>query len=247
MNIMPLKLSVVKDTNFMWDGSDLGSYPDDIIVYEDAHDNVKYWKITIGNRTEVCMYRKYTNMFPCVVDELKPFFGLTKNGTHKIKIGSTRYIITRLHQDADGDPIFGRPLSKILPDDPLRMDDYISQEIRKILAFRELLAISSSYESNIWLHPTGATYQPISVREINSKLDKGQDVSVVTSGIIKKWFSKISLSQTIKQLVNYHGDPSECLVRTRKDVDKVISRVDENYIMYSNFIQDRLTRRLLDI
>lgn len=244
---MPLKLTIVNPTHFSWDGSDLGSYPDDVIIYEDAFDNIKYWKINVDGNTELCMYRKYTNMFPCVVDELKPVFGVTKNGTHKIKIGASKYIITRLHQDGNGEPIFSRPMNKVPTDDPLRMDERLCDEVRRILAFRELLAITSSFENNIWLHPTGESYQPVSVREINSKLDKGQDVSVVTSGIIKKWFSKTSLSQMIRQLVDYHGDPTECLVRIRKELDKVITRVDGNYIMYSNFIQDRLTRRLLDI
>ena len=68
---------------FTWNGTYIGILTEDNILAKFYAENSEYWNIKIGNFSTSCLIRKSKNDYThCLVDELKPVFGLSKLGTH---------------------------------------------------------------------------------------------------------------------------------------------------------------------
>ena len=105
-----------------WDGSFLGKFPrnrkfgflgDEIT----SKNNIKYYELNNIKKTHIiCRYQRFTqpkqaagefediplfSPIGCIVDELKPFFGLNKIGTHYLKLDKAVYYISKTNLPMD--------------------------------------------------------------------------------------------------------------------------------------------------
>lgn len=221
---------------FCWDGSSLGEHPQSVVVQSTVVGKITYWLLEINNERALCSVKKSIGTYMCVVDEMKPLFGLQKLGTHRIKI-KKEYVLTREVEGEDGKPVIDPVLSTI----PAERVESVRTEVQKILAYRDLLGIASSFERNIVLRDNC----PISVREYSTVLDKS-NTGILSKRLLDKWFVEREVCEVIKKIAEYRGNPQRCVANLRERMEGVINRVDKEWIWYSGFIVDRLMRRLLE-
>lgn len=77
-----------------WDGSFLGTFKkDELVVAEDRVAGRLYWQLIGG---DYCVAFSSRKVLPCVVDEIKPFFGIIKTGTCRVVVGRRHFVLYRV-------------------------------------------------------------------------------------------------------------------------------------------------------
>ena len=216
---------------FTWDGSDISEKINDesVRLYQAKWKKRKYFLIedTKDNSTQIVLTKTCKNALPCLIDELKPAFGLPKVGTHWFKMGAKLYIIY-IPLIQGGDVIeeitlkdIGvvekevkkrtgeKKVKKILMDvKDLRFDETLKRRIRNTFIFRELLGVSQNFEKHIILRRQDHEVIPISFDETdlsNEKADKPlheMEKKVLPDTIIERWFGNMDLNEATAQLLN---------------------------------------------
>lgn len=232
----------------------------------------EYANFSEGNRqisggTIYCMATRTKDVFPCIVEDIKSIFGIPRRGIHRITIDNRDYLIYYVPISIKGQVIWETPLNRLDAKHTLRRDVTFRKEVQKIIAFCDILALCSTGETAIRIRP-GADGRsvPISVNESTTAISKGvdYDYSILTKTLFSKWFGEeTSISDIVKELVNYKStigpvkvpnvrgyDPNSTKLviissEIRNKVDEIIKKYDPNYIWYSYFIVDRLSRHLL--
>uniref|UniRef100_A0A6C0BKQ1 Uncharacterized protein n=1 Tax=viral metagenome TaxID=1070528 RepID=A0A6C0BKQ1_9ZZZZ len=175
-----------------------------------------------------------------LLDELKPIFGLYKNGTHRTWYEGYHCILYRIRTDDQGRVIDEVKLNNFTSDDPI-----LAEQARAIFSFYELLGIPGASEKDIMLKPlTSETYYLTSWDECN--ITPNASTTVLPDSIINKWFSEESIEATICKLlqIKYTEDvlPRVCTLKSM--IEEVIERVDRTHIGVCNVIQQRMSARI---
>lgn len=257
-----------------WDGAHLGSYKG-AITHQWSLEGTHYYGITLphGWSTEYPAGVIYCNAactkdaFPCIVEDLKEVFGLPRRGVQRINIDGREYVLYYVPISTKGEVIWETPLNRLDGKHPLRKNPQFKRDVQKIIAFCDILSLSSTGEPAIRIRPgVNGGFIPISINETNTTIFKGDtyDYSVLTKTLFTKWFGEeTSISEIVKEMVRYHptktalkipiikGNGQEtndlALVSTeiRNKVDDIIKRYNSDYVWYSCFIVDRMSRHLL--
>ncbi len=82
-----------------WDGSCLGRWRDLRVLSKISGAHGVYYQIVIAGLTFITLIKITTSPFACIVDEIKPYFGLQKQGTHWVKRGEQTIILIRVPND----------------------------------------------------------------------------------------------------------------------------------------------------
>lgn len=242
-------------TTFQWDGSDVTSLIEGTDIYETEYCKKKYWVIHFDNNSsnttntsdsdnnqtgniEVCIMRTTKNPnLSCLIDELKPIFGLPKLGTHRCKQGGKDRILIRC-------PIKNNQIQDEMTLNMLENPSGIMKlQVQEIFAFRELLGVTCSYESSILIRKgTNNTY-PISFYEPGMKTTNDKTTPF---NVLDKWFEDTSIDEVVKRLLKIKSIDRMGVVLhdLRTKIENVIERVDRELIIYKTYIMDRITERL---
>lgn len=263
---------IIINNSLKWDGSYLGSYTS-VFTHQWSVEGIKYYGITLpqGWSKEItggiiyCTATCTKDIFPCIVEDIKSIFGLPRRGIHRITIDNREYLIYYVPISIKGQVIWETPLNRLDSKHLLRQDPIFRKEVQKIIAFCDILALSSTGEPSIRIRPgSNGKFIPISVNESTTTISKGvdYDYSILTKTLFSKWFGEeISISNIVKEMVNYKSaygpikiplikgmESNELVIissEMRNKVDEVIKKYDTNYIWYSYFIIDRMSRHLL--
>lgn len=255
-----------------WDGSHLGSYTG-IFTHEWGLEGSYYYGITLPNGWSqehpggiiYCTATCTKNIFPCIVEDIKTVFGINRRGVHRINIDNKEYLIYYVPITIKGEVVWETPLNRLDPKHSLRQDPEFRKEIQKIIAFCDILSLCSTSEHSIRLRPgVNEGFFPISINESTTSIKKGDgyDYSIVPKNLFSKWFGEeTSINDIVKEMVNYnvynpkipiikgselkHNDIGLISAEVRNKVDEIIKRYDINYVWYSYFIVDRMSRHLL--
>jgi len=239
---MPPRLNLVNNP-FRWDGSYLGCHPSSVLVASCDVGTDHYWRLEINGFTAYCLARRNYDRFPCLADELKPIFGLRKLGSHTITVGSIRYAILRAWQR--GNQVLQElTLAEIMERYDCSRNPLLAVQIQEVLVFREILALSSTYESSIHLRTENGIYYPVSFRETSTNLE--QDQTVLSRALIERWFPDYDVSRATRRLlrVSPNEELAAVLLRYRGLVEAVIRRINPDYLWCVPFMLNRLSRRL---
>lgn len=257
----------IKNKLFKWDGTDVSDIITRSDISEAVYNKKKYWNIRFHYSDtiiyeETCIVRTSKGNIPSLIDELKIVFSLPKIGSQWLKLDNKYYILLKCQFTSDG---------YILEEDNLRdylkkkqeehlkqdkksvkdirelLDPLHDMQIREIFAFRELLGITRSFDTSIIMRSRNNNYYPISYYEPNMS---GLGVKVIPSTVIEKWFEdedeNIDLDMVINKLVKIQ-DKKDIPIRVqeiRKDIDKIILRIDPDNIRFSNYIITRIIERV---
>jgi hypothetical protein len=224
---------------FKWNGSEITDFiKDEETLIEEAKYNQKtYWIIKHGENEEICMKKNTKSSIPCLVDELKPVFGLEKIGTHWFRFKSKIMIIFKVNIEN----------GVILEDLPLNEIEYkreLETEIRRIFLFREFLGTTSNFERNIILRHKNYFVKPLSFYE--TSMVPSHSGKVIPDTILDKWFKDTSLEQAIKTFfgVTKFEDINRILLDLKDNMSKIFLRVNPDAITNLDEIISRIRTRL---
>ena len=191
---------------------------------------------------EICIVRSSKSTLPCVVDELKEVFGLTKLGTHWCRLNGKTYILIKCIMTPEGD-IKEEITLNILSTNNNDISQLLKLQVQEIFAFRELLGVTCSYESSIIIRKGKCGLYPISFYEPNMATI---DTKVIPFTVLDKWFDETLIDNVVKRLCKIQSidNLAKVLHNLRTEIEKIIERVDRRAITYKSCIIDRITQRL---
>lgn len=240
-----------------WDGTDITPLISKSSVYEGKHLKTKYWLIHIPDSdkekgfSETCIAKGSKNNIPCLIDELKPIFGLQKLGTHWCKHKGKYMILIRcvktpddhIKQELTLDKIDVRKNTSSDSSEGSRMG-LLKLQIQEIFAFRELLGISCSFESSILIREYKNSIYPISQSEASMSFNDTK--CRVPETMLNKWFEETNIDTVVARILKIHDlrYMTEVLNDIGTKIESVIERLDRTLIAYKDGIVSRITERL---
>lgn len=239
-------------TMLAWDGSHLGTFRKEEIE--------EVGEIKIGRRLSCYYFPKYDQLLltksidsfiPAILDELKPFFGLPKIGTHTFRYGGRLMIGYKpfyLPQSRNNKIPYHEMTLDCFPSEFNSYTPFLHQVILT-WTFRELFGITDSYEHSIlmrYYHPDDSTQnevptiisflEPSTLYQSNNPL-----ASVLTNIIHQKWFSQMSVTETVHQLIGLNREyPQGTINQYRGLIIAVIKRIDKEEIGFLDYFLGRL-------
>lgn len=241
---------------FKWDGSSLGILTDTNILKKYTMGSRDYWDININQYRTVCMIKKRKDCTPCILDELKPLFGLTKVGTHYVKYGINIIILNRCRLTSDGTVAYEHTLAELKG--KVEMSPELLFKIRAIYVFRDLFKVSKTNETHIILRipmePDLRPY-PISYNEGSIKLEKIDNFSTpstISDVCHRKWFrdeiyGKIyNINELLIPMCKAYGtDTSLTIMRMKQNMLEICERISHGYYTHiADVVSKALVPRL---
>lgn len=227
------------------------------------------WCNKIGAGNIYCVAMQSKGLFPCIVEDIKELFGIPRRGIHRITIGNQEYILYYVPISHRGEVIWETPLNRLDAKHGLRSNPKFRRDVQKLIAFCDILSLCGTGEPSIRIRPgINGQYIPINTNVkttlISSPKGINYDYSIITKTLFCKWFGETtSIHDVVKEMVHYQSGRSMSnipiaqsgngnfdnlaliSVGMRSKIDSIIRRYDGNYIWYSNFIVDRMSRHLL--
>jgi hypothetical protein len=256
-----------------WDGSFLGTFDESSIVQRWTIDKIKYSAIRMAPPDGASTSRPSMagivygiiipteNRLPCIIDAIKPFFGIHKRGIHQLQIGRTRHLIYYIPITSTRSILWETPVSALGLKHPLRHDPDFRPKLQCLIAFCDILGLSQTGEYSFWIRPSADGYVPINTNDKITSIMKAEiyDYSILSKVLINRWIGEdLPIADIVKSMVNFGGGlgpleagpskPGDLVTITtdlRNQIDQVIRHFDPNYVWYTNFIMERLTRYLL--
>jgi len=237
-----------------WDGSCIT----DLLQSEDVDWRVfdtqknHYWLISRGETSVIARVKTSTTRHGCVIDELKPVFGLDKVGTHWAKIEGKFYLFYKC--PVSGVLVAGKYTISVIEEytlDEINYHPNLKQEVQKVFLFREILGISKNQPRTILLRRKriGRTtlIQPIGTNEPN--LNPAKQEKVISEAILEEWFPDEILDDAIIKFLGFEGKTFEevnlGIVELSWKMEEVINRVDPDIIICRDEILRRIRARTL--
>ena len=239
--------SYIINNQLKWDGSHLG---DGMIMSQWVANEVNYYSIAVIGGTVYCKAKCSKDMLPCIIEDIKSVFGIVKRGIHRITIDNDEYIIYYVTISNFGDILYESPLKHLDIKHELYQDMKFRRQIQKILVFCDILVLNNTEENyinnDLQIINTNDTTL-ITQKSYNSR---GYDYTILSRTMFFKWFGEeVKISDVAKEMIYDKSDINEMtftliLADIRNKIDNIIKRYDGQYIWYSYFIMDRLSRYL---
>lgn len=227
-----------------WDGSFLNPASAKI-----EHQGVDYTTLRLAAGIVFCILKTPKDNFPYMVEEIKEIFGIPRSGTHRIVINFKTYMLCQVNLSDTGQVIQETPLHRLEKGHLLRKDVLFQKQVQRLLVFGDILALSNTGEPNVRIRRVPEGYLAVTGNEFHTTLDKGTDYdyNVLKKGVFWEWFGEnTTMNDVAREMVGFEKENLvELCAALRKKLEGIILRHDKNYIWYSNFIIDRLSRYLL--
>jgi hypothetical protein len=244
---------VTYEDSLKWDGTYLGVWVQSKVKKVDG----SLYSFTYEDRTfEVEIIRANT-AYICLVDELKPFFGLIKVGTHWFKSGTRCVIICNPRYYSSPTLLKFTSESKLKDSQLKTMYPVLFESLREIFVFRIIAGVNRTTRGSIKIHKFGKRNSediPILDRYIGYALDRYCGISIgekepaspynegeLSLEIILNYFGQISLgaiAQNICRVRTFHQ--FDCfIISLSTHVEDTVGRIDRKLITVSNGIVQR--------
>ena len=175
-----------------------------------------------------------------IIDELAPLFGLHKRGSHRIKIKDKPYVLYQV-MIANNNIVLETKLSSISIKDALRKQ--YRDDIQKLVIFQNIINLNRIGDSHIIVRTSGDISSVGAVKFLGcyqDKIDLNPKASHNHINISKTYHSKHfdedkSVHDIIRIMIN-----KDDIYDLRDDIEKIILRINKNYLWYANFLINRL-------
>lgn len=249
-----MQLTCLNDV-ISWNGTSLGEFPNNVILEIWKAKNIDYWKIIYYHNGIpgfiVCNYKRTNSKFALIVENIKPIFKIQRQGLYHINIGGKNYIIYYVPITLNDQIILETPLLHIGAKDLLRIDIKIITEVRRIIAFSEILSLCNANEGSIVMRLSGENLIPISDNTNSTALKRinAVDQIVISKTLYNKWYNEnITFRDVLAEVTDIYELGTEksniIFASIRKQIDDIIKMYDIGYIWYTSFIMDKLTEHL---
>lgn len=227
-------------TSLSWDGSYLGNFPRKCIKAKITVTNGFTFQIikTDTFAARCILKRPRDASIPCILDELKACFGLTKLGTHRIKISGRMYVMYKC-------VLNDVPLTKV---PKIQISSSVEAEMRRLIAYRFLLCISHTQNTSFLLRKNnnddgdGDTFTPYSLIEPHTFVDQ---CTIDPSEIfLKRWFGERDFHKDVMKIIpkKICEDWTSFLCRFRPIIEDTIERVDLQYVWITAHLVEKIAK-----
>jgi len=238
---------------FVWNGTCLGAFNNENIISSLICDGFEYWTIQLYGHYTVAMIRKTKNYTQCLVDELKPVFGLNKLGTHYAMYKGGYVILIKARTDISGNSIVTDYLLSYTSSTGSMINKSLTDKIKDIYVFRDLLCLTKSFDSGIALRRSDKdpdVIYPVSLIDSSIKIERLSNITVSTympEVVFNRWIKnerpRIILTKMCK--VFNKEKISTRLFRLKSEIDKIIKQVCVyEYSNLSDVIIARINNKL---
>ena len=236
-----------------WDGSCLGDWSNVQIIGKsnDGISNALY-KIKFKNNIMNVHIKYVSCAYMCLIDELKPYFGLIKQGTHWFKRGNSSVIMIKNHK------LYPK-LNRFIDDICEKRNDKKSkwknggkelgiyypelyETIQEICVFRLISGVNITNLSSICVyhHNKSNKYYGISINELNSV--DCFDSPELSDDILSTYFSDTQIEVIAQNIcrVRNHRQLDTFMVKSSDHVYNTAKRIDVRLINYQSAICQRI-------
>ena len=233
---------------YPWDGSDLGNMTkEELVASSTTLDGKDFWLLNTGEHCISKCCKSEEGVFSSLVDEVKPFFGICKNGTHRVTVGGKSYHLTQ--QLTVGEELCWEPALSTIPlEHPIRQDRGFREEVRRIFVLRDLFGAGGYYERNVTLRevPNKNSLSPKRYRamSVNETPGSGKKRVVISELLRDRWFKEETFAQVSRRMCNFKGDPVATFAEVRETLTSTAERLDKNSVVYINVVLERLSSYL---
>jgi hypothetical protein len=218
--IKVIKFPKEEKIDLAWDGSCLGD-----VSHVELRIVDKTTKVTYGSFNGVPVAMSSYSDVACVIDELKPVFGLPKVGIHSLVHCGKKYIIRRVDTTENGDIIAIQDMNLIYVDDEKCMSD-----IRRSYLFRYIVGLDLEL-SSLMVFNDGKDIRIVSMNGENTIPDEPSASAVVYRSV----FDNKSLGNFMPLLVK-----KEEIQELLNEIENCIRRINPIYLCLMNNIRQRL-------
>lgn len=224
------ELNIIK-----WDGSDISKHIEEKVInikkYE--YEKQEFWSLEINNVYNYCQVRKIKNYLPVLIDEIKPFFNISRNKNHTYKNKKIIYLLTKVKKKGE---LFDNGISLKCVD--FKLQDKILFKIQTVFAFRQLLSITKTYLNSIRVYPD--KLKVLSYYEPNININDNKDV--ISRANMKTYFENHNIYpyNILKTCFDIKSSPNKITSKFGEFIEKIINRIDKSLIHYKSFIIERL-------
>lgn len=233
--------------NITWDGSFLGSYDTSIIQKRFKKDNKTHFILKTEDFEIKCLAvapTKNLNLY-CILDEIKPVFGIKKTGTHRIQIKNKIYLIYKSESKFTDDiklKEFSKNTNKI-------NTQKFKNDMSKLILYIDIIGLNRLTESNVFVRSkSDDCYYPIIYNNSVNKLsDNYNTFTDISKFMLKKWIDTNIINDTVKLMVNFKksDDITLAMFSISKQIEQIISTIDNAYIWLSNLICSKLQKYII--
>lgn len=245
---------------FNWDGTYLGVITDNQILLKLYANKFEYWIIWYNGFISTFMIKLSKFYNQCLVDELKPLFGLSKLGTHYATYKDKYVILSRARTTIDNRFVVsdytlntggtgGTGGAGGIIDPSLML---LVPKIREIYVFRDLLGLTKSTDSCIAIRrsDTSNNVYPVSLIDSHIKPERLIDLSVSTylpDTVFNKWFKDESPTAILKKMCGLVNPDkvTNIVFKIRGDIETTVKRVCGNeFLDLPDMITARISQKL---
>ena len=242
-------LDIKMSNPFLWDGTSLGYITDSQIEEKYILDTVIYWKLRIDKFETICIARTTKDYTTCIIDELKPLFGLVKLGTHYAKYKSQYVILIRSRFNIKSKEIVNEITLENYKGD---IDQFLTNKIKRIYVFRDLLCLNKSSDKSLILRQNVDNDELFIVSFFDGllKINKLIDINRSTylpETVFKKWMQNESPSDLLVQMLKIHSKNSinSKIFNMRPKIVKILNRISgDSMIGLADIIITRICNKL---
>lgn len=228
-----LKTMSLEPKKVVWDGSDIGSIDNSIILHKkfEYNTNFEFLVEEFGKvKTIKVKIVKYKNDLPFIIEEMKEFFNIRQTGKHKGRYKNEPCIIVYVNGDI--------PLDTYLTTVPFNnLSEEFIHQVRNIYIFRWFMCLTCNFTTIIDVRFEDGHTSPICYREGTCSFSIDNSKSKISKIVVKKWFNNnlILLDDYMKAFVE---DKDINLIKFK--LLEIIKKYDRNLIYLSNAVFDRL-------
>lgn len=123
--------------NFLWDGSYIGKYD---AIFTTQLGKYKVMRLDEKNYGVISLRK---DCYSCVVDELKPLFGIVKTGTHYLHYRKKVYVLNKIRYE-EKKAVVGIEI------DLATIEESYMQYIQRVYAFHEIVGVKIQKKNLVW-------------------------------------------------------------------------------------------------
>jgi hypothetical protein len=249
----------VQFSNLPWNGGYLGKIKRSNVIEDHAvsgsYDHI--WVLKLQEKFYYVQARTAKDNYACIIDQLKPVFGLLRIGTHCIKINSKFWILSRITAILDPESKEWRCEPDCRDVDSKIMEkEWFQQQVSAIFAFRYLVGVKQSFDRHIKykvLHYTAPMV--FSSHDISCCFPNNNKISTT---VIGRWFKESddrkcdALTVVMERLL---WDPLadsdvtqlQRIMSFQKEIESSIKACDVNWLWITDHIVGRIRDHLTHI
>ena len=234
-----------------WDGSVL-QLTAPVIVNRWDFESAKYLEVHAVEGKLAAQFSRYQDALPLILDSIKPFFGVTPTGYHILKLSKGAYLLyrTQVTVEKNGTVVESETqLSRVERSHSIRQDPQFIRQLRRLLFYREAMAVTTRGEATVRLRVQDGKLIPISSNEltVSSEKDRCYDACILSDTLHRKWFNEHHrLRDEANQLIGNQDETGRLLwlQEFSTTFEEIIRRYDTKYLWYIQFVGRRLARYL---